>query len=161
MWPRYGSSWRPCTVTVDDTLAEPGQLPVDSDSPSSAMKGAYFEISEGGRAVLANPPQTINIKFLAWIGFTSRQSATRTASSGEIRDFFGSLDRFKANKGCSSQRPPSRPRAARRHPRRRARTRPIAVRPRAPTGEAMGFSVPPRHTGSYAFPFDAFCRARS
>lgn len=27
-------------------------------------KRAYFEISERGRAVLANPPQTINIKFL-------------------------------------------------------------------------------------------------
>jgi hypothetical protein len=31
MWLKYGSSWRPGTVTIDDTRAEPSQLPVDCE----------------------------------------------------------------------------------------------------------------------------------
>lgn len=124
-------------------------------------KRAYFEISERGRAVLANPPPRITIKFLeSFPEFRTFREATGEASvferlvvqllikmgyggsaieagralgksgdggvdgvidqdalgldriyvqakrytdskvsSGEIRDFFGSLDRFKANKG--------------------------------------------------------------
>jgi hypothetical protein len=45
MWPRYGSSWRPRTVTVDDTPAEPSQLPVDSDCPSSGLEGSLVELN--------------------------------------------------------------------------------------------------------------------